>query len=342
MKIKDRNIDKNHKPFVIVEIGINHNGSYEKAKQMVEDAYKNGAECVKFQMHVVEEEMIKNDVIPANAEESIWNIIKKSSLTRDEHFRLKNYVEDLGMIYLCTPFSRVAIDILEDFEVAAYKIGSGECNNYPLVEYIASSGKPVILSTGMNNIETISKSVRILEDYKVDYALLHCTSMYPTPYEKVRLGGITALKKYFSNVPVGLSDHSLGNYTSFAAVVLGASIIEKHFTSDKSWEGPDIEISIDPAELADLIKGTEAIYKALGGTKDILPEEQPTIDFAYASVVTVKDVKKGERFTESNIWVKRPGTGEIKAEKFYDILGKKSVRDIAQDTQLEWSMIENE
>jgi len=192
----------------------------------------------------------------------------------------------------------------------------------------------------MNDIDSISKSVDILEDSNVDYALLHCTSMYPTPYEKVRLGGIIHLKENFPDVLVGLSDHSLGNYTAFGAISLGASIIEKHFTSDKNWEGPDVEISIVPEELEDLIKGTEAIHKALGGRKDILKEEQPTIDFAYASVVTIKNIKKGEEFTKENIWVKRPGTGEIEAEKFYDILGKKAKTDISKDEQLEWSMIE--
>lgn len=339
IEIDGRKISKNNKPFVIAEIGINHNGSYEKAKKMVKDAHDSGAECVKFQMHVVEDEMIKNDVIPDNADESIWNIMKQASLSIEEHYKLKKYVEDLGMTYLCTPFSRAAADILEEMDVSAYKIGSGECNNYPLVEHIASFGKPIILSTGMNDIESISKSVDILEENEVNYSLLHCTSMYPTPYEKVRLGGITHLEQNFPEAVLGLSDHSIGNYTAFAAIALGASIIEKHFTSDKTWEGPDVEISINPEELEDLIKGTDAINKALGGKKNILSEEQPTIDFAYASVVSIKEIKKGEKFTKDNIWVKRPGTGEISAEEFYDILGKKADSDIPKDKQLEWSMI---
>jgi sialic acid synthase SpsE len=336
IKIGKRLIGENHSPFVIAEIGINHEGSFEKAKKMVRDAHKSGAECVKFQCHVIEDEMIRNDVIPANAKESIWNIMKRCALSESEDIKLKNYVEKLGMIYLSTPFSRAAADRLEKMGVKAYKIGSGECNNYPLVERIASFGKPIILSTGMNDIKSISRSVGILEQAGVNYALLHCTSMYPTPYEKVRLGGLSDLKKAFPNAVLGLSDHSIGNYTCFAAIPLGASILEKHFTSNKKWPGPDVPISIDPIELADLIRGSKAIYDALGGEKSILKEEEPTINFAYACVVAIKDIKKGENFTRDNIWVKRPGTGQIKAKDYNKILRKKAVKDIKNNTQLKW------
>lgn len=340
INIQGRFIGEDYEPFVIAEIGINHEGDFQKAKKMVEDAKKCGAECVKFQCHVIEDEMIKNDVIPANAKESIWEIMKRCALTAREEKELKKYVEKLGMIYLCTPFSRAAADRLEKIGVSAFKIGSGECNNYPLVEHIASFGKPIILSTGMNDIKSIKKSIDILEKAKVDYAILHCTSMYPTPYEKVRLGALHHLKKHFRNAITGLSDHSLGNYTSFAAIALGASIIEKHFTSDRKWPGPDVPISITPSELKDLIKGVKAIHKALGGKKTILKEEMPTIKFAYASVVTIKNINKGERFTKNNLWVKRPGTGDIKAEYYSEILGKKAKKDIKKDSQLKWNMID--
>jgi N-acetylneuraminate synthase len=190
-----------------------------------------------------------------------------------------------------------------------------------LIDHIASFGKPIILSTGMNDIASIKIAVKTIKKHKTPLALFHCTSLYPTPYEKVRLGGITQLIKNFPNIPVGLSDHSIGNYTSFAAIALGASLIEKHFTSDKKWPGPDIAVSIDPAELKDLIIGALAIHQSLGGKKEILKEEKPTIDFAYACVVAIKDIKKGEKFSMDNIWVKRPGTGQIKALDF-----KKSFR----------------
>lgn len=339
IQIGNRKIGKQYKPFVISEIGINHEGNFDKAKKMVYDAYKSGAECVKFQCHIIEDEMIKNDVVPGNAEESIWEIMKRCSLSLDEEVALKKYVEELGMIYLSTPFSRAAADRLEEMGVLAYKIGSGECNNYPLIKHIASFGKPIILSTGMNDIPSVKKAVQILEESNVQYAVLHCTSMYPTPYDKVRLGALEDLKNSFPNAVIGLSDHSMGNYTSYAAVALGASIVEKHFTSNKNWPGPDVQISIDPIQLKELIKGSNAIHKALGGEKTILKEEQPTIDFAYACVVSIKDIKKGEEFTKENIWVKRPGTGEIKAIDYENVIGKKAKIDIKKDAQIRWDML---
>jgi len=340
IKIDGREIGEEYEPLVIAEIGINHGGDFQKAKKMVKDAYEAGAECVKFQCHIIEDEMIKNDVVPANAKESIWDIIKRCSLTEEEDIKLKEYVERFGMIYLSTPFSRAAADRLGKMGVSAYKIGSGECNNYPLVKHIASFGKPIILSTGMNDLRSISKSVNILEKAGVEPALLHCTSMYPTPYDKVRLGALTELKIHFPNSVLGLSDHSIGNYTCFAAIPLGASILEKHFTSSRNWPGPDIPISISPAELKELIKGSKAIHQALGGSKSILEEEKPTMDFAYACVVAIKGIKKGELFTKDNIWVKRPGTGEIKAENYYEILYKKCKKDLKKETQIKWDMID--
>ena len=340
IKIKNRTVGKEFKPLVIAEIGINHEGDFLKAKKMIDDAHQSGAECVKFQYHITEEEMIKNDVIPGNTTESIWEVISRCSLTEQEEFELKNYVDELDMIYLSTPFSRKAADKLEEMNVPAFKIGSGECNNYPLIKHIASFGKPVILSTGMNNIDSITKSVKIFEDQHIPYALLHTTSVYPTPYDKIRLGALNSLEKEFPNAVIGLSDHSLGIYTCLASVALGASILEKHFTSNKSWQGPDIPLSITPVELRELISGSEAIFQSLGGSKTILPEEKPTIDFAYSCVVTINDIKKGEKITSENVWVKRPGTGEIPAEDFSKILNKKALVDIRKNVQLKMEMIE--
>jgi len=342
IKIGERFVGEDYEPLVIAEIGINHEGDFEKAKKMVKDAHENGAECVKFQCHIIEDEMIENDVIPPNAKESIWNMMKRCSFTEEQEILLKDFVESQGMIYLNTPFSRAAANRLEKMKICAYKIGSGECNNYPLIKHITSFGKPVILSTGMNNLEGIKKSVKILEDGKVEYALMHVTSMYPTPYDKVRLGALTELKNEFPKAVLGLSDHTYGNYTCFASISLGASILEKHFTSDKNWPGPDIPISIDPEELADLIKGSKAIHQSLGGSKNILEPEMKTAEFAYACVVTTKEVKKGDFLSEDNIWVKRPGTGEIKADQYDKIINKKASIDIKKDTQLKWNMINNE
>ena len=339
--IGNREVGDGCSPLVIAEIGINHDGNFERAKQIVNDAYENGAECVKFQCHIIDDEMIPNDVIPPNATESIWNMMKRCSFSEEQEIALKKYTEDLGMIYLNTPFSRAAADRLDKMDVCAYKIGSGECNNFPLISHIASFSKPVILSTGMNDMDSISKSVDILKKAKIDYAIMHVTSMYPTPYDKVRLNVITKLKEKFPDAVIGLSDHSFGNYTCFAAISLGASILEKHFTSDKNWSGPDIPISIIPEELKDLIVGSKAIFNSLNGKKNILDGEKETAKFAYASIVTINDIKKGEYFSTDNIWVKRPGTGQIRAEFFDDVLDKKSSKDIKKNSQLEWNMVDD-
>lgn len=340
-KIGKRNIGPAFKPFVIAEIGINHEGSMEKAKQMIREAAQSGAECVKFQSHVIEDEMSKEakKVIPGNATVSIWDIMSRCAFSEEQERELKKYTESFGMLYLSTPFSRKAADRLKRMNVLAYKIGSGECNNYPLIEHVAKFKKPMIVSTGMNDIRSIKRTVEIIERHKVPYALLHCTSMYPTPYEKVRLGALKELQKKFPKAVIGLSDHSLGNYTCFGAVALGASILEKHFTSNKKWKGPDVPISITPSELKDLIEGSEVIQKASGGEKIILREESPTIAFAYATVVSIRPIKKGKTISFEDVWVKRPGTGEIHAKDFEKVIGRKTRRDILSDEHISWSDI---
>ncbi len=335
MRIGKRIVSKFHPPLVIAEIGINHDGNFDKAIKMIDDAHAAGCEAAKFQCHIIEDEMLINNVIPPNATESIYDMMCRCAFTEEQEILLKYKVESLGMIYMSTPFSRAAVDRLDKIGVPAFKIGSGECNNYPLIEHICKKGKPIILSTGMNNIDSIRKAVDIIEKYNVDYALLHCTSMYPTPYDKVRLGALTHLQNEFKKCSVfGLSDHSLGNYTCFASIPLGARILEKHFTSDKSWKGSDVPISIDPTELKDLIIGSKAIFESLGGEKEILKEEQGVIDFAYSSVVSIKDIQEGEEFSLDNIWVKRPATGEIKATEFDKVIGKKASEFISKDSQI--------
>lgn len=339
LTIAGRSIGLDYPPFVIVEIGINHEGSMEKAKRMIDDAAAAGAECVKFQSHVVEDEMssVAKSVIPGHTTESIWDIMKRCAFSEEQERELQRYTEEKGMMYLCTPFSRAAADRLMAMNVPAMKIGSGECNNYPLIEHIAQYGKPVIMSTGMNSIESITEAVEIFRTHSTPFALLHCTSMYPTPYDKVRLGALADLHSAFPDTVVGNSDHSLGIWTCLASVALGASILEKHFTSDALWEGPDIAISITPPELQELIEGSRAVHAACGGSKTILPEEQDVIDFAYACVVTIKPIQKGEVFSEENIWVKRPGTGEIKAKDYKNVLGKCAANAMANDVQVSWS-----
>jgi N-acetylneuraminate synthase len=334
--IGKRKIGADFPPLVIAEIGINHEGSMAKAKRMVRDAAASGAECVKFQCHVVDDEMIPaaKKIIPGHTTDSIWNIMNRCAFSEHEDRELKAYTEKLGLIYLSTPFSRAAADRLHRMRVPAYKIGSGECNNYPLIEHIASFGKPIILSTGMNDLSSILPAVKILRRKKVPFALLHCVSLYPTPYEALSLGALHDLHRAFPDAVLGLSDHSVGIYSCLGAVALGASILEKHFTSDKTWQGPDMPLSVDPTELGELVFGARAVYRSLGGRKRKLAAEKSTSDFAYATVVTTKPVRKGEVFTKGNTWVKRPGTGEILAADYKKVLGKRAVRDIPPDVHV--------
>ena len=342
MKIDDRLIGEDYDPMVIVEIGINHEGNLETAKKMVDAASTMGAEVVKHQTHVVEDEMSSEakKVIPGNANESIYQIMERCALSEHDEIELKEYVEKLGMIFISTPFSRAAAIRLEAMGVSAYKIGSGECNNYPLIEHIARYGKPMIVSTGMNDIASINKTVEILRKYKIEYALLHTTNIYPTPERLVRLNAMTQLKDAFTDAIVGLSDHTTSNYACFGAVALGASVLERHFTDSMQRSGPDIVCSMDPESLGDLIKGSRLLKLERGGDKGPVLEEQPTIDFAYACITSIENIKHCDTFSMENIWVKRPGTGDIKAEHFEDILGKKSTRDISKDEQLKWSDIQ--
>lgn len=341
MKIENIEIGAGLRPLVIPEIGINHAGDLVIAKQMVLAAHRAGARLIKHQTHVVEDEMSPEakKVIPGNARCSIYEIMKKNALPEEEERELMQYAKSLGMVYLSTPFSRAAADRLERFGVSAYKIGSGELNNYPLVEYIASLRKPMILSTGMNDLESIQKAVLILERYHVEYALMHTTNLYPTRPEQVRLGAMQKLMQAFPGCPIGLSDHTTNNNACIAAISLGAALVERHFTDSMEREGPDIVCSMDEIELKKLLSAADEIPKMQGGEKKALPEEKVTIDFAFATVVTIRDIQKGEIFTRDNLWVKRPGTGEIAAEDFNGIIGKRAVQDIACNTHLTRKMI---
>lgn len=336
--IGNRRIGEEYPPLVIAEIGINHGGSLQVAKEMVDAAKRAGAEVVKHQTHIVEDEMSQEarKVIPGNADISIYEIMAQAALNEEDELELKRYTEQQGMIFLSTPFSRAAADRLHNWDVEAYKIGSGECNNYPLIKHIASFGKPMILSTGMNNIESVAKAVEIIESYQIPYALLHTTNLYPTPPELVRLGAMVELKESFPNAVVGLSDHTINNNACLAAVALGACILERHFTDTKERIGPDIINSMDPKEMAELITGSKEIFMMRGGKKEAAKEEQVTIDFAFATVVSIKEIKQGELLSQDNLWVKRPGTGEIRAEFYESILGKTAVKNIPKDVHLTW------
>ncbi|MDB9985034.1 N-acetylneuraminate synthase family protein [Gammaproteobacteria bacterium] len=336
--IGDRRIGVNYKPLLIVEIGINHGGDIGVAKNLVHNAYKAGAECIKHQTHIVDDEMTDEakTIIPPNADISIWDIMQECSLSLDEERELKSYTESLGLIYLSTPFSRKAADFLQDIDVPAFKIGSGECDNLPLIRHISSFGKPIIMSTGMQTIESIRASVDILENSGVEYALLECTNLYPSPPEIVSLGGINELKANFPNAIIGFSDHSIGPQMVLASIAMGASIIERHFTDSRYRIGPDISCSMDPAEVRFIIDRSSEIHTALNNKKMRSKSEDDVYLFARGSIVADKNLTKGSIIGESDIWARRPGSGEIPAHDFDKLIGKKINKDIKKNSQIKW------
>ena len=336
IKIGSRKIGPEFKPLVIFELGINHNGSLKLAKKIVDEAIKIGAEVIKHQTHIPDDEMSieAKKIIPINSKKNIYDLIEKCSLNELEELQLKKYIEKKGAIFLSTPFSRKAVDRLVKFKVKAFKIGSGECNNFPLVDYIASFKKPIIISTGMNNIGSIRKAIQVIKKRKVQFAILHTTNLYPNLYSEVRLNALIELKKKFPNTVIGLSDHTGDNYTSYAAIAMGASIIEKHFIDKSSRKGPDVSASVNTKKMLELLKGINLIHKALPGSIKPVQREKKTANFAFASVVSNLDIKKGDKLTKDNIWVRRPGTGDYSAGEYYSLLGKKIKKDVKKNTQI--------
>lgn len=336
-KIGNRWVGYRHEPLIICEIGINHEGNLQTAFAMVDAAKEAGAEVIKHQTHIVEDEMSDEAkaVIPGNADISIYEIMARCALNEEDEIKLQQYVESKGMIFLSTPFSRAAAYRLQRMNVPAYKIGSGECNNYPLIELIASFGKPIILSTGMNTLASVSKSVEIIRKAGVPYALLHCTNIYPTNYADVRLGALWDLAERFPDAVLGLSDHTTDNYACLGAVALGASILERHFTDKMSRPGPDIICSMDPQAFRQLKAGAQALRLARGGSKDTeIAGEKVTKDFAFASVVADRNISKGEILSAENLWVKRPGNGDFSADDYAKLIGKIAQKDIPKGAQI--------
>ena len=334
IKIKGRKIGIDEPVFVIAEAGINHNGSLSLAKKLVNVAKKAGVDCIKIQTHITEEEMIKTKILPGKiSKKPLWDIIKNCELTEKEELELNEYCKEKGILFLSTPFSIPAVNRLEKIKMPAYKIGSGELTNIPFLKRIAKTGKPVILSTGMSEMSEIKEAVKLFKKSKTPLAILQTTSEYPCDYKDINLGVIDNYKKLF-NIPIGISDHSLGIYTALGAVAKGASIVEKHITLNKKMPGPDQKLSLEINELTELVKGCKAIKLALGDSKKILKNELPVLRFARESIVTKENISKGEKFSENNLTTKRPNTGEIPAKKFYKIIGKKAKKDILKNKQL--------
>jgi len=327
---------------VIAEIGINHGGNLNAAKAMVTAARQAGCEIVKHQTHFVEDEMTEEakGVFPPNADKSIWDVMLECSLTKDDEIALKRHAESLGLIYISTPFSRAAADFLADIGVVAFKIGSGECNHVPLVRHIAGFGKPVIMSTGMQTIESLRPSVEALESAGVEYALLECTNIYPSPPDFVSLQGIGELREAFPDAVLGFSDHSIGPIMALSAVALGACILERHFTDTRYRKGPDIGCSMDPSELRFLIDRSREIHTALHNPKKRTAPEEDVYRFARGSVVADRDLPKDHVLTQGDIWARRPGSGEISVEYLDRLVGMKTRIALQRNQQLRWTDID--
>ena len=335
-KISNRTVGPKYDPLIIAEIGINHNGSLDKAIAIADSAIKYGAEVIKHQTHIPDEEMSleSRKAIPGNSKNSIYSIIKKCALNEKNEYKLMKYILSKKKIFISTPFSKAAVDRLVRFKVPAFKIGSGEWNNLELIKYVCKFRKPIIMSTGMSNIKDLFKTVNFINNKKIPLALLHCTNVYPTPLDKSRLNSITEMQKCFKNNIIGYSDHTIGLYASYAALSLGAKIIEKHYVDEFSRKGPDVSCSMNKNQLKELLKASRLIPHSLPGRKEPIKEEFVTMNFAFASVVSKTFIKKGSSLNKNNICLKRPGNGNFLTNDFSKLLGKKTLSDIPPNVQI--------
>lgn len=317
--------------FVIVEVGLNHDGSLGEAFRLIEEAKNSGANAIKFQLHISDEERTELDPTPPYFKlEDRREYYERTSFTLDEWKKLKNYAQDLNIYFIVSPFSHMAVDILEELNIDAYKIASGETTNLPLLEYINSKNKPVLLSTGMSNWEEISNAVNVLKKNLV--VIFQCSSQYPCVAENVGLNVIKELKEKFMGITIGYSDHTLNNYSSIAALLMGAKVFEKHFTLSKNLYSPDAWLSFDPNEMHDYIKGLEFITKALKNPinkDDIELYKEMKLRFEK-SIVAARDLEKGDIIEYNDLAFKKPGNG-IRADRYKDIIGKKLLKDFKKD-----------
>ncbi len=342
IKINRTLVGENKKPYIIAEACINHQGNMSLAKKMIQKAAGCGVSAVKFQFHVLEDEMLIKTPKSKNFKKSLYDTLKETNFNVKQHQELKRLCKLNKVDYLCTPFSFKSADILEkELKVKVFKVGSGELTNHPLQIYIAKKGLPTIISTGMSNLDEISETIKVVKKHNKEIIITQCTSAYPCPPEISDIKVITQFKKKF-NIPVGLSDHTNNNYTSFGAIALGACIIEKHFTLDKKLPGPDHASSINIHELNELVKGCNDIFLATKNQKKkIHTQEKQIISWARESVVTIKSIKKGEFFSKRNISVKRPAPNlnEIKPKYFIKILKKKANKNLSKNYKIRWSDI---
>jgi sialic acid synthase SpsE len=334
MQVSDRTVGPGSPTLVIAEIGNNHDGSVHQAERLIDAAAEAGADAAKFQTHIAEAEMHPSTPTPPHFPEPRWEFTKRMELTLEEHRHLKAYTEEKGLVFFSSPFSVEAVELLEEVGVPLYKIASGEVTNPPLLEAVAATGKPVLLSTGMSGIDDVERALAILGAGGADVLVLQCTSSYPAPPEKVNLRAMVAMGERFG-LPYGLSDHTPDVYTSIAAVALGASAVEKHFTLSKRSYGPDHHASLTPDELARLVEGIRQVEAALGSAdKARDPELDPARATFEKSVVTRVPIASGTEIAAEMLTTKRPGNG-IPATRLGEVVGRVAARDIDENALVE-------
>ena len=326
---------------IIAEAGVNHNGSIELAKKLIDKAAEAGVDIVKFQTFKSEKLVTKTAKqadyqqknLQGSAGDSQLAMLKKLELSVEDHYVLIEYCKKLGIRFLSTAFDFDSIDFLHSLNLGVWKIPSGEITNYPYLRKIAQYGEPVILSTGMSEMSDIAASIQVLMKFglrKDQIIVLHCNTEYPTPFQDVNLEAMDALRKEFG-VEVGYSDHTKGIEVPIAAVALGATVIEKHFTLDKNMDGPDHKASLEPDELKAMVSAIRNIEQAIGtGVKTASASEKKNIGVVRKSIVAACPIKKGDTFTEENLTVKRPGTG-ISPMRWEEVIGKKATKDYEED-----------
>ena len=343
IKVGDKMVGEDNPIFLIAEAGVNHNGSLSIARSLVDIAADSGVDAIKFQTYKTEKLILRSTEKASyqqsnvKKEESFYEMLKKYELTEGDFKILKEYCDEKGLLFLSTPFDSSSVELLENLNVPAYKIGSGDMNNFPLIKVVCSKGKSILLSTGMATLEEVRESVQFIKNNSVEeIVIFQCTTSYPTKLEDVNLNVIDLYKSEFPNEIIGFSDHSQGITASLGAVAKGAKVIEKHFTLDKEMEGPDHKASLDPTELRKWVNEIRNLEKALGSNKKtLLKSEVELSKIARKSIVSIKDLKKGEILSEDNIGIKRPGTG-ISPKEFEKIIGRSINKDILKDSVIFW------
>ncbi len=333
--------------FIIAEAGVNHNGDMEIAKQLVDVAKSAGADAIKFQTFKAEK-LLRKDAPKAkyakensNTDESFFDMIKKLELSFEMHEILQKYCKSKGIMFLSTPFDMESADFLEKLDVAAFKISSGDIDNFPLFSHLMQKKKPILFSTGTADLSEVQDTVHFLESHKYeDFALFQCTSAYPTPFHSVNLKVLLKYREMFPNYVIGFSDHSEGIILGAAAVSLGAKIIEKHFTLDRNMSGPDHKASLNPGELVGYIESIRNTELALGNSNKILMPVEKEVKFvARKSIVAKRDIDGGKIISLDDITYKRPASG-ISPKKYMSIVGKKSKYRIIKEKVLSWDDFE--